>query len=120
PEIATLPGGLGNHWEPVMSNVTGTPTHVQGNMPLLGPFDLFYINNPAAPWTEWDPNWGSGTPGSPSNNKCDSHEVVFDIQGMQLHSQAITGGSVPKTLYMGFVHHPFTLWQNSSLNLTTY
>ena len=116
PEIATLPGGLGNHWEPVTDPVG---THVQGNMPALGSFDLYYINHPIAQWTEWDPNFGGGNPGSPYNNQCDSHEVVFHVP-MPLQSHAIIGGSVPKTIGMGFTHHPFTLWHGSSLDLRTY
>lgn len=118
PEISTLPNNTpAAYWEPVINSTTGI--HVQGDMPLLGSFDLYYINHPTVPWTEWNPNYGPGN--SPKGNECDSHEVVFYLPpGMNLHSQAITGGSVPKTLYMGFVHNPFTLWQSSSLNLTTY
>ena len=120
PEIATLPSGLGNYWEPVLNSGTG---HVQGNMPVLGSFDLYYINHPIAQWTEWDPNWGHGTPANPGTspylNRCDSHEVVFHVP-MPLQSHAIIGGSVPKTIGMGFTHHPFTLWQGSSLDLRTY
>ena len=117
PEISTLPNYTpAAYWEPVIDPVG---THVQGDMPLLGSFDLYYINHPIEPWTKWDPDYGSGK--SPKDNECDSHEVVFYLPpGMNLHSQAITGGSVPKTLNMGFTHHPFTLWQSSSLDLFTY
>lgn len=112
PEISTLPNYTSDaYWEPVIDPVGN---HVQGDMPLLGSFDLYYIDNPNVLWTRWNKTSSSG-------NECDSHEVVFYLHpGMNLHSQAITGGSVPKTLYMGFMQNPFTLWQNSSLNLTTY
>ena len=120
PQILSLPNHSPEaYWEPVADQGGNL---IQGDMPLLGSFDLYYIDGvnviPPVPWTEWNPNWGAG---SPDKNKCDSHVVVFYLPpGMNLHSQAITGGSVPKSLYMGFTHHPFTLWQSSSLDLRIY
>ncbi|MBS7321685.1 MAG: hypothetical protein KIG55_08860, partial [Myroides sp.] len=122
PQILSLPNyGPDTYWESVADQ---WGNQIQGDMPLLGSFDLYYINHPVVPETDWDPNFGSGSignPASPLDNECDSHEVVFYLPpGMNLHSQAITGGSVPKSLYMGFTHHPFTLWQSSSLDLRIF
>ena len=122
PEISTLPNNTSEaYWKPVTDQ---WGNQIQGDMPLLSSFDLYYIDNPNVQWTDWDPNFGVGSPGNPASpldNECDSHEVVFYLPpGMNLHSQAITGGSVPKSLYMGFTHHPFTLWQSSSLDLRIF
>lgn len=108
PEIQNLPNSSSAaYWEPVTKS--GNP--VQGNMPPLGSFDLFYIDHPIGTGTFW-----SST--SPSGNRCDSHEVVFYIpKNLQLHAQPIGNG---KTLGMGFTHHPYTLWQNSFLTLGVY
>lgn len=115
PEISTLPNfSPDGYWNPVMKSAT----QLTGNMPLLGGggFPLYYIDNPSVPKTVWDPNYYSSV-----NNQCDSHEVAFYLPpGMNLHSQAIIGGSVSRTLGMGFNAHPFTVWQNCSLYLSVY
>ncbi len=106
PEIPNLPNpSSAAYWEPIKKS--GNP--VQGNMPPLGSFDLYYINHPIATKTNWAANSSSG-------NQCDSHEVVFHVPA-NLHSQPIGNG---KTLGMGFTHHPYTLWQNSFLTLGVY
>ena len=112
PEIQNLPNpSTAAYWKPI----TNSSMQVQGNMPPLGNFDLYYIDNPNVGFTTWNPNYGLG---SPNDNECDSHEVVFHVP-MPLHAQTISG-SVPKTLGMGFTHNPFTLWLNSSLTLGVY
>ena len=106
PEIPNLPNSSSAaYWQPVTNS--GNP--VQGNMPPLGSFDLFYINHPTAQQTSW-------VASSPFKNECDSHEVVFYVPA-SLHAQPIGNG---KTLGMGFTHNPYTLWQNSSLTLGVY
>jgi len=89
---------------------------MQGVAPSLGTaFDLFYYRNTSlsVPGTDWDPTRPK------DQNECDSREVVFKVpQSLSTHN--ITGGSVPKILYVGFSQNPFTFWQNSSFNLMTY
>lgn len=113
PEIKTLPTGSApnGNWQPVLDTPGGTQ-QLQGDMPPLGAFDLFYYDN------------GSGLPTSfiagngGNGNVCNSYEVVFDAPP-HLAVQIING-SVPKTITMDFSQHPFTFWLNSALSLSVY
>jgi len=109
PEVVTL--HTQTDWK-LAETTLGSGTVQQGVVPTLGQMvDLYYYNNLSGLPTDWIKSQSSGNP-------CNSYEVVFDIQNLSKHN--ITGGSVPKILYVGFSQNPFTLWQNSSFNLATY
>ena len=103
PEIKTLPTGPApnGNWQPVLDTPGGT--QLQGTMPPLGSYNLFYYNNgsnPPAP-TSYDPDPANSNP-----DICNSYEVVFDAPP-HLAVQNING-SVPKTIAMDFLQHHFT------------
>lgn len=116
PEIKTLPTGStpNNNWEKVLDTPGGTQ-QLQGNMPPLGSYDLFYYVNVANPL---NPTQFTTSPGSSSLNVCNSYEVVFDAPP-HLAVQAING-SVPKLIAMNFSQHPTTFWINSALSLSVH
>ena len=113
PEVETLAAGHPD-WKPA-ETTPGSTVQMQGIAPSLGTaFDLFYYRNTnLLNGTDWDPTRPKDA------NECDSREVVFRVSP-SLSRHNITGGSVPKILYVGFSQNPFTFWQNSSLNLMTY
>ncbi|WLD23487.1 hypothetical protein NU10_12350 [Flavobacterium dauae] len=114
PEIKTLPTGSApnGNWQPVLNTPGGTQ-QLQGDMPPLGAFDLFYYDNGSGTTTSFDP-----IPTNPNPDICNSYEVVFDAPP-HLAVQNING-SVPKVIAMDFLQHPFTFWQNSALSLGVY
>src|SRR5690606_11068499 len=99
-------------WEPAIDSASGT--HLQGNHPTLGSaHDLHYYYYDHITPTHYDPTLNP-------DNKCNSHEVVFDVSGITANSYQITNGSTPLTITLGFQQHPFKFWQSSSLVLIVH
>lgn len=111
PNIVTLHNGTGA-WRSAETSL-GSGVQLQGTVPSLGTtVGLFYYNTLSGSPTVWSPATSTG-------NVCNSHEVVFRLPP-SFSSHQITNGSVLKTLAVGFSQHPFTFWQNSSLDLVIY
>lgn len=112
PNIETLHSGHPD-WKPA-ETTPACGLQMQGFVPSLGTqFNLHYYRTNLPNGTDWAADRDKDA------NKCDSREVVFFVPP-SLSSHNITGGSVPKILYLSFSQNPFTFWQNSSLNLNTY
>lgn len=108
PEIETLAGTAISDWRQV-ETTPGSGTQLSGITPA-GNYSLFYYDNGTSIPTNWDLI-------NPFNgNACNSHEVVFNAP-LTLRTQAITGGSVTKSISIGVAQNPNTFWYNSALYL---
>ncbi|HLW41357.1 MAG TPA: hypothetical protein VKY82_03215 [Flavobacterium sp.] len=114
PEIQTLPTGpLPNadwkHVTDMSSNV------VQGHIPPLGDFDLYYYYANLPNGTVWDMYYIINE--IPGFNRCDSREVVFDIpHSWKLYEVPIPGSTSSKLLLEIWQNSQW-LWRNASLRL---
>jgi len=105
PYIGTLPTGSNPDpgWVPVTDQIGN---QLQGNVPTLGGFDLyyFYSNIGGTQWNIANPF---------NSNLCDSREVVFDVP-MPLHEVQIDPNF---KITLGFSATGQTGWVNSALYL---
>lgn len=110
PKIETLPSGSNYpDWKEV-KDLGGN--HILGTIPVLGsPAGLYFYNAGLPNGTVWDMN-NLLTPGT---NRCDSREVVFDVQ--HLYESPIPGGGGAK-LVLDIAQNSQYLWRNASLHLS--
>lgn len=113
PKIVTI-GDPNAHWQQVMDN-NPTPAPIQGTVPILGSsVGLYYYYDttmPAPQETIW--NGPIYTPSNPS--ECNSREVVFDADHLNLDERPLPGGA---RLKLGIAQNSQWLWQNASLYLS--
>lgn len=110
PEIKTLPSGAGifnPEWQAVL-DLAGT-TQMTGNAPGMGPVPLHFYRSSLVTRTVWFYT-------NPTNDKCDSREVVFDLP-TPMNAFSLPGG---KTLHLGVLESSLYGWLNSSLYLGVY
>jgi len=112
PEIKTLPNGAGilsPDWQNV-DDLLGN--HLTGNIPGgFGAAKLYYYKTTLPGYLET-----YFTIGDPSDDVCDSREVVFDLP-TAMNKVSLPGG---KTLHLGVLESSLYGWVNSSLYLSLY